>query len=108
MIGKREAYKVDWKKVFSVAAKTGTALEINAQPERMDLNDELARQAKEAGVMLTISTDSHHRENFSYMQTGVILARRAWCTAKDVLNTKSWKEVEAFALKKRNVVKQKG
>ena len=101
LIGKREAYGVDWKKLFSVAARTGTAIEINAQPDRMDLSDTLARQAREAGVMLTISTDSHSAENFSFMKCGITVARRAGCEASDVLNTKSWKEVEAFVKRKR-------
>jgi DNA polymerase (family 10) len=105
LIGKREAYKVDWKKLFSAAAKTGTAIEINAQPDRMDLSDTLARQAREAGVMLTISTDSHAAENFSFMKCGITVARRAGCEAGDVLNTKSWKEIEAFVQRKRKKIK---
>lgn len=102
LLGKREPYKVNWTKVFETASKTGTAMEINAQPDRMDLNDVLARQAREAGVILTISTDSHTAENFSFMPLGVTVARRAWCKAGDVLNTKSWKEVEVFVRSKRN------
>ncbi len=101
LIGKREAYEVDWKKLFSAAARTGTAIEINAQPDRMDLNDMLARQAREAGVMLTISTDSHAADNFAFMECGIAVARRAGCKAGDVLNTRSWKEIEAFVAKKR-------
>lgn len=102
LIGKREAYSVDWTKLFSVAARTGTAMEINAQPDRMDLSDELAWQAREAGVRLTISTDSHREDNFYFMKAGVIAARRAWCKTDDVMNTKSWKEVKAFVDRKRN------
>jgi DNA polymerase (family 10) len=100
LIGKREAYRADWQKVFRAAAQTGTALEINAQPDRMDLNSTLARQAREAGVMLTISTDSHTKENFYYMDLGISIARRAWCTANDILNTRSWKDVQRFAKNK--------
>ncbi|HSF88027.1 MAG TPA: DNA polymerase/3'-5' exonuclease PolX [Saprospiraceae bacterium] len=102
LIGKREAYSVDWTKLFSAAAGTGTTMEINAQPDRMDLSAELAWQAREAGVRLTISTDSHREDNFSFMQAGVIAARRAWCKAGDVLNTESWKEVKAWVDRKRN------
>ncbi|HJW28481.1 MAG TPA: PHP domain-containing protein, partial [Saprospiraceae bacterium] len=101
LIGKREPYKVDWKQVFIAASRTGTAIEINSQPDRMDLNDILARQAVEAGVMLTISTDSHAAEHFDFMRLGVTVARRAWCEPKHILNTRPWKEVEAFAKKKR-------
>jgi DNA polymerase (family X) len=105
LIGKRDAYKVDWSALFKEAAKTGTAIEINAQPDRMDLNDMLAHQAREAGVMLTISTDSHAQGNYSFMKLGVLVARRAWCKATDILNTKSWKEVEAFVSAKRRKIK---
>lgn len=102
LIGKREAYKVDWTKLFKVAKQTGTSMEINAQPDRMDLSDQLARQAREAGVTLTISTDSHAADQFSNISLGVINARRAWCQAKDILNTRSWKEVEKFIKHKRD------
>lgn len=101
LIGKREPYPVDWPLVFNVAAETGTAFEINAQPDRLDLNDELAHQASQAGVMLTISTDSHAAENFSFLPLGVTVARRAFCTPSQILNTKPWKEVVAFVTRKR-------
>lgn len=101
LIGKREAYTVDWDQVFQVAAQTGTAMEINAQPDRMDLNDILARQAREAGVKLIISTDSHAATHYDFMRLGVTIARRAGCRDADILNTRSWKDVEAFARKKR-------
>ncbi len=101
LLGQRAAYPVDWKLLFKAAKKTGTALEINAQPERMDLNDEVAFAAREAGVALIISTDSHTTGNYAFMQLGVYIARRAWCSANDILNTRSWKELEAFRSKKR-------
>lgn len=107
LIGKREAYPVDWERVFKIASATGTVLEINAQPERMDLNDELARQARDAGVMLSISTDAHAAPQFGFMALGVFVARRAWCTAKDVLNTRSWKEIETMVKAKRKIKPKK-
>jgi DNA polymerase (family 10) len=107
LIGMREAYPVDWKKVINAAAQTGTALEINAEPDRMDLNDDLARMAREAGVMLTISTDSHSANNYEFMKLGVFVARRAWCTAGDILNTRSWKEIEKFVRAKRKMINNK-
>lgn len=100
LIGNRENYPVQWDKIFTVAARTGTAMEINAQPARMDLSDELARQAKEAGVKLVIGTDSHAENQFQYMKAGVALARRAWCTAEDILNTQHWKSLSEFRSKK--------
>jgi len=101
LIGQREAYSADWKRVFEAAAKTGTAMEINAQPDRMDLNDELTRIAREAGVKLVISTDSHTNGDFHFMKLGIYIAQRAWCTADDILNTNSWKAVRHFAEQKK-------
>jgi len=68
IIGQRESYPVNWEKVFKTAKQTGTAFEINCQVDRMDLNDELARMARENGVKLVISTDSHQQGQFSFMQ----------------------------------------
>jgi len=101
LIGIREPYKLDMTKIIDAAAKTFTALEINAQPNRMDLNDDLAWLAREKEVKLVISTDSHSLNDFNYMKLGVFIARRAWCKADDVLNTKSWDEIKAFKNLKR-------
>ena len=101
LIGKRQACKVDWKRVFKAARETGTALEINAQPERMDVNDALAREAKNAGVKLVIATDSHATAHFDYMELGVFIAQRAWCTSSDILNSGSWNDIVQFRKYKR-------
>lgn len=102
MIGTRDAYKVDMDKLIKAARETGTALEINCQPERMDLNEAYARKAMEAGVYLVISTDSHTPGNFEYMRLGVDIARRAWCTKEKILNTRSWKEIQKFTAAKKS------
>ena len=96
LIGKREAYLIDWPKLFAKAVDTGTAIEINAQPERLDLKDDLVHQAIQKGVTITISTDSHSLNQYDFMQLGVAVARRGWCEKENVLNTKGWKEVEKF------------
>jgi DNA polymerase (family 10) len=83
----RDAYELDFREVFRAARETNTALEINAHPYRLDLCDTAARQAKENGVRLAISTDSHAADHLDYMRFGVGLARRAWLEKKDVLNT---------------------
>lgn len=101
LIGKRDPYPVDVAALIKAAAATGTALEINAQPDRLDLNDELAREARKAGVSLVISTDSHKYNDFYFMSLGVDVARRAWCTADNILNTKPWHEVVKLTSKKR-------
>lgn len=101
LLNRREPYDLEMEKVIKAAAETGTALEINAQPKRMDLNDVLARQAKEGGVKLVISTDTHYLRQFSNIQYGVAVARRAWCTKDDVLNTLPWKDLVAYINQKR-------
>lgn len=106
IIGQREGYPVNWEKVFTIAKQTGTAMEINCQVDRMDLNDELAKMAVEKGVKLVISTDSHQAQNFAFMPLGVFIARRAWCTKKDILNTRSWDQVRNFAEQKRKGSRQ--
>ena len=90
LLGKREAYGVDWKHLFTAAAKTRTAIEINAQPERLDLRDDLVREAIGMGVLLTISTDAHQLGQFDFMGLGVSVARRGWCGKKHILNTQHW------------------
>jgi DNA polymerase (family 10) len=89
--------------VIAAAARTGTALEINGSLERLDLKDAYARQAREAGVTLTIDTDAHEAGTLGNLDFGVAVARRAWCGPSDILNTRSANEVLAFARRKRGV-----
>ena len=92
IIQKREEYKIDFDKIFKVAKKTKTALEINAHYNRLDLKDSYIRQAKENGVKIVIGTDAHSLDNLSMMKFGVAQARRGWAEKKDILNTRSYKE----------------
>ena len=87
LLGTRPAYDVDLEVVMAAAADAGTALEINAYHERLDLNDINARRAAEMGVKVTISTDSHHVDQMWTMELGVRTARRAWLTPANILNT---------------------
>lgn len=87
LINKREGYPVDIEKVIDVALETGTALEIDAHYDRLDLKDEYVRMAVQKGVKLTIDSDAHHPVHFAYLVFGVAQARRGWATAEDVLNT---------------------
>lgn len=96
LIGKRIGYKVNWKELFEKAATTGTAIEINAQPARLDLRDELVKDAIKQGVKMTVSTDAHALNQYQYMSLGIAVARRGWCTANDVLNTYTWDAIEDF------------
>ena len=100
LIGTREPYVIDINEIAKIAKKTNTALEINAQPNRLDLNDEQVMAVRKSGVQFVISTDSHSITNFEFMKLGVYVARRAWCTRNDILNTRSWREIELFKKKK--------
>ena len=87
LLGKRAPTAVDVERVIAAAASTGVLLEINAQPDRLDLDDVYARAARDASVGLVISTDAHHVDELRYLRYGVDVARRAWCEAKHVANT---------------------
>ena len=87
LIGEREAYELDMEKVLKTARETGTAFEINAYPLRLDLNDTFARRAKDMGIPIVISTDTHTIDQLDYMSYGVSIARRAWLEKEDVVNT---------------------
>jgi DNA polymerase (family 10) len=87
LLGTREPYAVDLDRVMKRAALTGTALEINAWHERLDLNDVNSRMAAELGVSIVISSDAHYPDQLDVMELGVRTARRGWLTAAQVLNT---------------------
>lgn len=97
IVGGRAGADYDWDAIFAAAAATGTALEINAAPERLDLNDEHARRALAAGVLLTIDCDAHEPANLDLMPFGLAVARRAWTPPERVLNTRPLEEVLAWA-----------
>ncbi len=91
---RREGAPVDVERVIARAVETGTALEINSQPDRLDLRDTHARLAGEAGVRIPVTTDAHSASALAHAELGVAQARRAWLTKAQVLNTRSWKEIE--------------
>ena len=81
--------------IFRVAAKTNTMLEINAMPSRLDLKDIHAYRARELGIKLVINTDAHSTEHLRFMRVGVGVARRGWCQAQDIVNTRPVREIIA-------------
>jgi DNA polymerase (family X) len=91
---RRDSYPFDMGAVLATAAKNKVAMELNAYPDRLDLNDVHLRQAKQQGVKIVINTDAHHTSHMDKIRFGVLQARRAWLTKDDVLNTRS---VDAFA-----------
>jgi DNA polymerase (family 10) len=84
---RREPFEYDMEKVFDACKKNGVAMECNAYPDRLDLRDSYLRMARDRGVKIVISTDSHATRNLPYMRYGILMARRGWITKKDVLNT---------------------
>jgi len=92
----REPVAVDMEAIFQAAARTDTALEINAMPSRLDLKDIHAYRARELGVKLLINTDAHSTEHLDFMRFGVGVARRGWCETEDILNTRPLEEVVAY------------
>ena len=93
LIGEREPYDIDMDHVISAAHDLGCYLEINAEPDRLDLNDIHAHAAKSKGVKVAVSTDAHSVNGFQYMRFGIDQARRGWLTADDVINTRSLAEL---------------
>ena len=89
LIGEREPYDIDMERVITAAHALGCRLEVNAQPDRLDLNDIHIHAAKQAGVKLAISTDAHAVDAFQCIRFGIDQARRGWLTADDVINTRS-------------------
>jgi len=101
LLERREPYPLDIDRVIAKAVETGTFLEINANPDRRDLNDVYARAAAEAGVTLMIDSDAHWPETLRNMRYGVATARRAWLTAANVGNTRPWKELDRMRKRAR-------
>ena len=93
-IGKRGPAEIAIERVVEKALETGTFLEINSQPDRLDLRDVDARLAGEAGVKIVISTDAHELAALQWAEIGVAQARRAWLTKDQILNTRTWKQIE--------------
>jgi len=87
LIGERDAYEVDMEKVFSAAKEAGKAIELNAYPLRLDINDTYAKRAKEMNIPIMINTDTHVIQQFDFMIYGVSIGRRGWLEKSDVINT---------------------
>ena len=101
LIERRAPYAIDIDRVIAKAVETGTFLEINANPDRRDLNDVYAKAAGEAGVTLVIDSDAHWPRTLANMRYGVATARRAWLTADQVANTRPWKRARQAAQAQR-------
>ncbi len=100
MIQDRDDLDLDWDVVFAAAAATGTALEMNGSPHRLDLAPERARRAVAAGCLLAIDSDAHRTEELAYVRWGVDQARRAWVEPRHVLNARGRDELLAWVAAK--------
>jgi DNA polymerase (family 10) len=101
LIQRREPYAIDLHAVFDAAARSGTMLEINGNPDRRDLNDVNARAAAQAGVMILIDSDAHRTATLANMRWGLATARRAWLTKENVANTRPWSELSKLRKQSR-------
>ena len=102
LLGQREPIAVDLEAVLQAAAETGTALEINASPERLDLKDLHVLRARELGVSLCINTDAHTTDGYAAMRFGVAVARRGWCEPHHIVNTRPCSDFLEFLQSKRS------
>jgi DNA polymerase (family 10) len=96
LIGRREPYAIDVEAVAEAAARTGTMLEINGNPNRRDLSEHHARLAREAGATIVLNTDAHGVDTLDNIAYAVATARRAWLTPNDIANTRGWREFKRF------------
>ncbi len=96
LMPKREPVDIDMEAVFATALRTGTILEINAMPDRLDLKDTNIYRARQLGVTLVINTDSHSTGHLSLMRFGIGVARRGWCESRDILNTRSLDDIMMY------------
>ncbi|HET6213069.1 MAG TPA: DNA polymerase/3'-5' exonuclease PolX [Micromonosporaceae bacterium] len=104
MIGRREPVDADWDAVFAAAARTGTAMEVNGYPDRLDLPDELILRAKRAGVKFAINTDAHSTVHLTFLRFGIGIAQRGWLTKEDVINAWPLSRLRTFVHAKRRRV----
>jgi DNA polymerase (family 10) len=102
IIGERDAYEVDMDQLLKAAAETSTAMEINAYPFRLDLNDIHVRLAMKMGVILSVSTDAHRESQFEFMKYGIGIARRGWLSKGNIMNTFHYDRLIKFIKIKRD------
>jgi DNA polymerase (family X) len=93
-LNRRQGVELDLDRVIAKGVETKTFLEINSQPDRLDLRDANARAAGDAGLMLVVSTDSHELGALDFVELGIAQARRAWLTKDQILNSRTWKQIE--------------
>lgn len=96
LINRRDAYEIDVERLAEAALERGCYLELNAQPDRLDLSDVYCKLAKDMGLKLAISTDAHNKTDLQFMRFGIGQARRGWLETDDVLNTRNWRDLKTL------------
>jgi len=105
IIGRREPYEIDMEQIIDCARESGCILELNSQPDRLDLNDKYLKWAKEAGVKICINSDAHHVYGLDLLKYGIYQARRGWLESDDVINTMTIEELIEFLARKPHLAK---
>jgi len=101
LINQREPYAIDMEKIIDAAIHHGIALEVDGQPDRLDLQDYYCKMAKDRGAKFTVDSDSHHSNQRAYLRFGIAVARRGWLSKEDVLNTRPLKDLLKFWEKRK-------
>ena len=104
-IGRRAGIDADWDEIYQACARTGTILEINAYPDRLDLNDDEVLRAKRYGVKFAIDSDAHSTVHLPFIRYGVGMAQRGWLTAEDVVNTWPLRRLRSYLYRHRQARK---
>ncbi|OGZ19022.1 MAG: DNA polymerase III [Candidatus Nealsonbacteria bacterium RBG_13_42_11] len=99
ILKRRDEYEIDFDKILRVAKETGTILEINAWPERLDLNNQNIKKAKDLGVKMIINADSHQKDQMRFMELGIAQARRGWAEKEDIVNCQPLEKLLKFLKK---------
>jgi DNA polymerase (family 10) len=101
LIGQREPFAIDLEQIFHAARENNVAIELNAQPDRLDLNDIHLLRARDLGVRIAINTDAHNAEQLRFIQYGIDQARRGWLEKQNVLNAMTRPQLEVWLKQRR-------
>jgi len=104
LIGRRREFEMDWKRIFMAARDSGIAIEINAHPSRLDLNEKRCRIASEMGIPIMINTDAHSPDDLELIEYGINVARRGWLSGNGALNTLSTEEMNRWLVNKSSKI----
>lgn len=96
LLNRRPAYELDYDQILEEAAKNRVILEINSHPDRLDIDADLARRARDYDIKIAINSDAHHKNDLKLLKYGVLNARRGWLEKKDIINTWTLDEINTY------------